>query len=1055
MKLKLPDWYCYAKKRTAMYLLFMMLFLLIPGWGEAQKTVSKTITYKASQVKAEAVLRAIEQQTSSTLTYNREEMNSVEIQEINWKNKPLPEALKELKEEYGILHAMTGDNIALKLGAKPGPAKKTPLPGKIAGKVIDEENGEPVVDATISIGSKGAITAIDGSFSLQLPKGKYEAEISSVGYGKKLITDIDVKENQTYEFNVTLRREKGQLSTVVVKASARKESVAALYVRQKNNAAISDGISQEQIARTPDKNIGESLKRISGLATVDNRYVVVRGLNERYNGAMLNGQLMPSTELNRKQFSFDIIPSNMVDNVVVSKTLTPDKSAGFGGGLVEVNMLDIPTQNFLRVSAGTSINDKTTGKNFLTLPLDGGEYRGKISKHRNVLGRSNWKGTQEIIDAYDAQGKNPGAISNNWGLALMKAPVSQNYQISLGQVIDNGENGKWGIMAAGSYRNTFQRQNIRFGRDNWGPSNSASVIENAYGTNYGFTTNISGMLGIGYQTKRTRISLHSLYLRTYDQQLTIIDSGVHQLGNWGYYDITTQTNMWQTTLKGEYAIGKKGVKINWSGGYTNLNKLRPDNHQAITSALINDDVPNNINVQNMGATGISTGALRWWTRVQEKNFNWDISASVPFLLGSNKQVFKGGYGGWNKDRLFYVLLSGSGGFGNGYYVPLRELYSERYNHFFEFSRQFGDDYKVSLPLHAVYAMLDNRLGNQWRLVWGVRAESYNIGRANQVLDVMEEQFNQDYSSMRNREKNLQFFPSANLTYSLTSKMNLRLAYAKSIIRPDLRELTNFKEYDFELGGSYQGGLVRSTILHHYDFRYEWYPGPGDVISASAFYKKLDYPMSIYVNQGSGSFFLLNDKVAKNYGFEVEARKSFAFTGVPVLRNITLFGNFTYLDSKVRRMNITYEYPDDPRKPVPVEEIYDWEKRPQTGASNYMYNTGFYFDTKPVSVNLVYNVVTNRLFRPDETLVRSLYEQPLNSLDAQLAVRALKQKLEVKLNVSNLLNEFAVVYYNAGPNVADDKPLSKKEARYKAEYDYVNYKNYPGRTYAITLTYSFQ
>jgi outer membrane receptor protein involved in Fe transport len=349
----------------------------------------------------------------------------------------------------------------------------------------------------------------------------------------------------------------------------------------------------------------------------------------------------------------------------------------------------------------------------------------------------------------------------------------------------------------------------------------------------------------------------------------------------------------------------------------------------------------------------------------ENNFNWDISTSIPFMFGQKRQqLLKAGYAGWNKDRFFFVLNSGSGGNGNGYYVPLRELYTPGYNYSFDFSRTFMDAYKVSLPLHAVYAMLDNRIGDKWRLVWGLRTEAYNIGRANQVIDKLEEQFGKDYSALRNREKTWQFFPSANLTYNLTSKMNLRLAYAKSIIRPDLRELAYFREYDYELGGSYLGGLVRSSILHHYDFRYEWYPSPGDILSASVFFKKLDYPMSIYLDQGSGTYSLTNDKEAQNYGFEVEARKSLGFTALPVLRHITLYGNFTYLDARVKQMTLTYDN-TDPQKPVPVEKVYDtWEKRPQTGASNFMYNAGFYFDTKPVSVNLVYNVVTNRLFRPD-------------------------------------------------------------------------------------------
>jgi hypothetical protein len=1058
MKPKLPVWHRYAKKWMIAAMIGMQLIAAIHL--SAQQIGPKKITYSATQVKAEVILRAIEQQTTSSLTYNRDEMNAIVVPTVDWKDKPLADALKELQQKYGITYSLLGNNIALKAGPKPAAvAKKEIKTGRVTGKVLDEELGQPIMDATVRVGSKSTTSAVDGSFNLSLPAGSYTGSVSYVGYTTKEITDIRVTEEQDLTLNVVLKRQKGQLAGVVVRGTARRESVASLYARQKNSASISDGISQEQIAKTPDKNIGESLKRISGLATVDNRYVVVRGLSERYNGAVLNGQLMPSTELNRKQFSFDIVPANMVEQVVVTKTLTPDKSAEFGGGLIEVNMLDIPARNFFSVSAGTSFNDRTTGKHFLSLPLEGKEYRGKVASHRYAMGRLDWTNPQDIIDAFDAKGKSPGLISNNWGLTRMKAPVSQNYQLSIGQVLGEKDGRRWGLMAAGNYRNSFLRQQIRSGRESWGPPLGAAVLaENAMGTAYGMTTNLSGLFGVGYQTRRTKISLHSLLLRTYDQQLNIIDSGVHQQGNWGYYDITTQTTLWQTTLKGEHALGTRGIRLNWSAGYTDLNKLRPDNHQAITTAIVQPGEPNNINVLNLSSTGISTGALRWWTRVQEKNYNWDLSLSLPFTLGNSSQSFKGGYGGWNKDRLFYVLLSGSGGNGNDYPIPLRELYTPEYNYQFDFSRQFGDAYQVSLPLHAVYGMFDNRWAEKWRLVWGLRAESYDIGRASQVIDKMEQDWGLDYSALRNREKTWQVFPSANLTYALSSSMNLRLAYSKSIIRPDLRELSYFKEYDFELGGSYQGGPVRSTVLHHYDFRYEWYPAAGDIVSASLFFKQLDYPMSIYLNQGSGSFFLANDKVARNYGFEVEARKSLAFTGVPVIENMTLYGNFTYLDSRVRRMELKYDL-TDPDRPVPEEEVYDWEKRPQTGASNFMYNAGAYFDNKKIAASIVYNVVTNRLFRPSEKLVESLYEQSLNALDAQLAVRFFKQRFEVKLNASNLLNGFSVVYANGGIDDNDiimgKKAMSKQQSRYQEAHDYVNFKNWPGRTYAVTLTYSIK
>jgi outer membrane receptor protein involved in Fe transport len=233
------------------------------------------------------------------------------------------------------------------------------------------------------------------------------------------------------------------------------------------------------------------------------------------------------------------------------------------------------------------------------------------------------------------------------------------------------------------------------------------------------------------------------------------------------------------------------------------------------------------------------------------------------------------------------------------------------------------------------------------------------------------------------------------------------------------------------------------------------------MSASLFYKKLRYPMAIYQMYGNADYQLLNDKDAKNYGIELEARKSFAFTGLPVLRNITLYGNFTYLDARVRQMSAdAIVDPENPNRLIMQETVYATEKRPQSGASNYMYNAGFYFDTKPVSVSLVYNSVTNRMFRPAGPghQNESLYEQPLRSLDGQVAVHFLHRQAEVKINLANLLNSYSVIYQNRfeDPDLSGSKKdPSKKEAQYQAGKDLVNYKVAPGRTYSITLSYIFK
>jgi outer membrane receptor protein involved in Fe transport len=1044
--------------------------------AQSYKSLTDKVQLQLSRTNAEKVVKSLQQQTRYTFIYDPEYLQQCELNDIRFSGTPLGEVLNYIDNNAPIDIELTKDNsITLRKGNMNKAAGRSG--GRITGKVVDNKN-EPLPGVTVAVqGGQGAVTNVDGTYDIALPPGIYSLTFSYVSFETRKVTEITVKDNGATPLNVVLKSNSSRLKEVTVTGNYRKASIEGLYALQKNNAAITDGISAEQIARTPDKNIGEVLKRVSGLSTIDNKYVVVRGLSERYNQAVLNGQVMPSTELNRKNFSFDIIPSNIVENITVVKTITPDRSAEFGGGLVEVNTLDIPTNNFLNVAVGASYNDKTTGKDFLSLPLSGSEYRGSVSDQRKLFGTLDWKDRDDIIKKLDESGKTSLPLSNNWGVTKFKAPVSPNFQASLGRVFRSEGSQQWGVVASASYRNTLATQDAILGREGFNNIEQANASDSKFfiGQRYGFTTNLGGMLGVGYRNEKNRIGFQSLYLRTLDQQLVFGKGPNGKFGSdntLGYFDNAMQTSLWQNQLKGEHSLGSNGVKLKWTGSYLKLDRQKPDNHMMLAEYKQADGAAlNDYNIKGVGSN-FSEGALRFWSRALENNYNWDVALSVPFKFNAGNvnvdNTFKGGYAGWVKDRMFFVLNTTSKFDNpNENYFPLSSAFSAE-NNVQTVVSQFGDNFKrKSAALHALFAMFDHKIGNKLRLVWGVRTEYYNLNRVNDRLDsnfkslkpVPGKEY--DYSDMLNREPNWRFFPSANLTYSLTPSMNLRAAYSESIIRPDLRELSVFREYDFELGGEYSGDLIKSTTIKHYDLRYEWYPGPGEIISASLFYKDLAYPMEIFKTSDNNIFELRNSKMAKDYGFEIEVRKSLAFTRTPVLRNITLYGNFTYLDAKVKPMT-TGTGLDDPTNPLKVivhESVGEEEKRPQMGASNYIINAGFYYDMKPVSFSLVYNKVTNRVFVPNTIAFQSLMERPLEALDAQIGIQLLKNKARLRLNVGNILNSFSIIYSNnlsAEELAATNKGKSptKSQLEYQASKDFINYKLTPGRTYSATFSYEF-
>jgi len=153
------------------------------------------------------------------------------------------------------------------------------------------------------------------------------------------------------------------LSNVVVKSAGKKESIVAIVNVVRNNTTVSDGLSIEQIKKTPDRTVGDALKRVNGVTIQNDKFVLVRGLADRYNLSFVNKTLLPSTEPDRRSFSFDMIPSSLIDNVIVVKSATPSIPADFAGGVIQITTKEVGN-NFLSLSLGTGYGTVSSLKNF-------------------------------------------------------------------------------------------------------------------------------------------------------------------------------------------------------------------------------------------------------------------------------------------------------------------------------------------------------------------------------------------------------------------------------------------------------------------------------------------------------------------------------------------------------------------------------------------------------------------------------------------------------------------------------------------------------------------
>ncbi|RYY57600.1 MAG: hypothetical protein EOO09_02380, partial [Chitinophagaceae bacterium] len=241
---------------------------------------------------------------------------------------------------------------------------------KLSGKVINDKN-EPVQGASVKLVgvAGGTTTDVEGRYTFNLATGKkYTIEFSAIGYLAKTVSEVEVTTDNVNELNITLEVQSKEIEGVVVRSqatTARRESTASLIAFQKNTNTVASVISAESIRRSPDRNTGEVLKRTPGASIQDGRFLVVRGLADRYNQAMLNGILLTSTEPDRKTFSFELIPAQMIDNIVINKAFVPEYPGEWAGGLIQVNTKDIPTKGFFNIQIGTGVNSQTVGKKFL------------------------------------------------------------------------------------------------------------------------------------------------------------------------------------------------------------------------------------------------------------------------------------------------------------------------------------------------------------------------------------------------------------------------------------------------------------------------------------------------------------------------------------------------------------------------------------------------------------------------------------------------------------------------------------------------------------------
>lgn len=905
--------------------------------------------------------------------------------------------------------------------------------GKLTGKIINEKN-EPLSGVSIKItgATGGTSTDLEGRFTLILSAGKkYELEVSTIGYETKTISDVEVLSGQLNELNITLQIKATASDNVTVtsrRSSAPKETVNSVIAFQKNTNTVASVISAESIRRSPDKNTGEVIKRTPGASLQEGKFIIVRGLADRYNQAMLNGILLTSTEPDRKTFSFDLIPAPMIDNIIINKAFVPEYPGEWAGGLVQVNTKDIPVKDFLNVQVGIGFNTATTGKEFFR------ENRGGLD----------WLGIDDGTRAL------PTAFPTKYNFDTMSIAS----KTALGKTMDN----RWvsekvnaspnaSFQANGGFAGTLFGKKIggivgiNYNRSNnfYSNPNRLGILDTTTGKftdEYDFADNIydqnisAGAIGsLSIQlsplhkiSARSLINVNTLNRVLEREGVNITRSDPFLKGS----EFTFRQNTFFTSqLSGEHGITKT-LKLKWYGAFNILDGYVPDQRRILYSKRNISD-PYRLVISN-------TLSQQSGSRVYQalSDYIYTAGGDLSYSFGKGQSV-KGGYMLQIKDRLYDARLF-------SVFLPrdndaLRLLPADRVFAAENFgdgatsSTQFGFDaikgstfrYMANTILNAGFIQFDNQVAEKLRIVWGLRVENYD-----QLVGSVKK-----WDPRHTHTVVTDYLPGINVTWKITPKTNIRLSGSQTVIRPELRELASLNIYDFELNASVQGNPnLKRTKVTNLDLRYELYPRAGEIFSAGVFYKHFNDPIESLFEPGTGgasTFNYQNADKATAYGVELEVRKKLDF--VNALKNFTVQGNISYIKSKVEDTALNID-------------------RPLQGQSPYVINLGLLYDNEKRGFNatLLFNQIGYRIANVGkaEDGFPDTYEAGRPVFDLQLAKKVLKKKGEIRLNIADLLNQERNFYLNSNKLGTDV---------YKTADDAYRFRRTFGTTFTLTFNYS--
>ena len=1035
MKKNLPEKY-YHLLCTGM-LIFLSSFSQITGnsaESHAYNDILKTtVTINCTNCSMKEVLHYLEESTEIKFIFSTGNVKGISFPNLAYVNTPLGEVLAALLNPYELTYTVMNNRIIIKADRQPGT-------GTIRGKVFDSQNkDEFLIGASVRVEGTnlGAPVNIDGVFEItHIPVGTYSLLVSYVSYQARRIEDIQVTENIVTVVNVPLDQQMKKLDEIVVTADFPVEYVPiknstemTLLSSIRAETGIVTGISHQQISRSLDRNAADVAQRIPGI-TLLNNFVLIRGLDPRYTMTFLNGMIAPSTEENQRAFSFNLVPSGLLDQMMVYKSPAPELPGQFAGGIVKVSTKQANTAR--RIQIGISGQYRTGGSSFTDTYSNTG------------TSDSDWIGFGLGDRLYDERLYNADfQFPDKQFFPSANAELTRNFPepYSLRRSTHNFDKrfninyyDSWKIggsrlnnLTSATYTNeaSFRRidaiQDLRATRagDTYivEPIPEAQFVDSVYdaGLRLSVLENLNYLINdhheIGFTGFFNRQVLDQTIVRDGFREQTLLNT-IRRI----HFEYSRR-DLFSGQLTGNHLLGKHHVQ--WYAGRTWMKESIPDLQ---SYEFYNVDSAKTEGTYIIRSRLIDRNTRRGGFFMEENGIMAGVDHDYTF---SNGLKLKTGGMMQVQDRLFESWYYSTYYAGNLDLQRISEPWfnmSGIYNDSLVTNDQSGlflmrdyseGRYSVDYQLYSGYVgfelpVWNNRiqLNAGVRYEWTERKLFDNLDR----LVITEGGFDNNREGVPVGDTIAgpvfdYWLPSASINWNITSGMKLRATYGKTLDRPAFREIANFSFLEFEERIIYTGnpGLVDAEI-QNYDLRWEWYPTSEEFVAVGFFYKNLTNAieladvtnLSALSGSGNSQMVFINTEEAYVRGFEIEVRRHLGFIPWRPLRYFSIIGNYAYMQNRV---DLGEEFEEEADQP----EIGNY--RPFVGASPYVANVALYFEQPEwgTTISALVNSIGQRMISTGMVRQGPIYQRERTTLDLTWSQR-ITPFLSLKVGVQDLLNQ---------------------------------------------------